>query len=126
MRETKIRYIYPQKKKIGYKPKKAFFVVSDDNIEKIVGEPNPIDCICDAMKLVIMERYDGKVFHEEISSFFGEIDSYDDFVNKTIIELFAQEDRRHFMPKTITKEILFRSSNLVNRFRDIYGRFIKE
>ena len=78
------------------------------------------------MKLVIMERYDGKVFHEEISSFFGEIDSYDDFVNKTIIELFAQEDRRHFMPKTITKEILFRSSNLVNRFRDIYGRFIKE
>ena len=98
----------------------ASFEVSNENIFRVVGEPNAIDCVCDAMKLVLIEKKE-KQISERMIKLFDDLDEYDEFVNNTIIFLFKngiEETKNDFVGslERIDKD----SFELSERFRKIY------
>lgn len=120
MRPVRIAYNYPQKNNGEYKTVSASFEVSNENIFRVVGEPNAIDCVCDAMKLVLIEKKE-KQISERMIKLFDDLDEYDEFVNNTIIFLFKngiEETKNDFVGslERIDKD----SFELSERFRKIY------
>ncbi len=129
MEPIKITYCYPDRTKEGREPGESSFIVSDSNIETIIGESNPIDCVCDTMKLVIMEKCDRKKLNEQTVSFFRDLNSFADFVNRTIINIFTQENELRYSSvevNNILKEINSESAKLADSFFDVYNDCNKE
>lgn len=123
MEPIEVVFAYPDRTKEGRQIEKTSFAVTDDNVETIIGEANPIDCVCDAMKLVIMEKCERQVLDEGTISFFKDLDLFVDFANGMIISYFTEENERKFYPiKQRLEMVLNRSTELANNFYDVYDR----
>ena len=91
MTVLRINYYYPSKKEHRrYSIIKDEIFVTEENIIEFVSEPNIIDQVCDAMKLVLFEKYSNKELGQDVISFFRDLDKFNDLANKHIIYLFAE------------------------------------
>ena len=122
MRALRINYYYPYKKHRRYSIIQDEIFVTEENIIEFVSEPNVIDQVCDAMKLVLFEKYSNTELGQDVISFFRDLDKFNDLANKHIIYLFAEGQKFETKDIDYIEYIEYESFNLAVVFKNLWEK----
>ena len=95
------------------------FCVDEENYLDVISEPNPIDCLCETMQLVLIDKLkEKKILPGEVIRFNKKANKLKNYFNKQIIEMFAEDSKKDCSADLVIAKI-------ENDSRDISEDFIK-
>ncbi len=119
MSRLNISFSYPIWMDGNYHAMSDSFYVDEENYLDVISEPNPIDCLCETMQLVLIDKLkEKKTLPGEVIRFNKKANKLKNYFNKQIIEMFAEDSKKDCSADLVIAKI-------ENDSRDISEDFIK-
>ena len=86
-----IKYFYPRRTDGVFVKEFDYMRLPNNNYEKFLTSLNKIDCVCETMKLVLVDYFSKRDIGEESIGLIDEIDNFENYVYQSICDCFNED-----------------------------------